>query len=77
MTINVREYRKSNQTWTIQRNWQHKALYIGDYFFFQIHLEFLCDSEYFYDKYKLDNVKYNYLVNKGFHENHENNTQIE
>ena len=23
--INVREYRRGNQTWTIQRNWQHRA----------------------------------------------------
>ena len=23
--INVREYRKGNQKWTIQRNWQHKV----------------------------------------------------
>jgi len=22
--INVREYRRGNQTWTIQRNWQHR-----------------------------------------------------
>jgi hypothetical protein len=24
-TIDVREYRRSNQRWTIQRNWQHRA----------------------------------------------------
>jgi hypothetical protein len=23
--INVREYRRGNQKWTIQRNWQHRA----------------------------------------------------
>ena len=23
--INVREYRRGNQTWTIQRNWQHRV----------------------------------------------------
>jgi len=23
--INVREYRRSNQKWTIQRNWQHRG----------------------------------------------------
>ena len=23
--INVREYRKGNQKWTIQRNWQHRV----------------------------------------------------
>ena len=24
-TINVREYRRDNQKWTIQRNWQHSV----------------------------------------------------
>jgi hypothetical protein len=23
--INVREYRRGNQNWTIQRNWQHRV----------------------------------------------------
>jgi len=25
LSINVREYWKGNQKWTIQRNWQHRA----------------------------------------------------
>jgi len=24
--INVREYRRVNKTWTIQRNWQHRVV---------------------------------------------------
>jgi len=24
-SINIREYRRGNQKWTIQRNWQHKG----------------------------------------------------
>ena len=28
--INVREYRRGNQKWTIQRNWQHRVHKIQD-----------------------------------------------
>jgi len=25
LSINVREYRRGNQIWTVQRNWQHRV----------------------------------------------------
>jgi hypothetical protein len=42
MEINVREYRRGNQKWTIQTNWQHRTktktklkhntIYVGHYY---------------------------------------------